>query len=556
MTGWIRLSLATSIVLFGLVGCERGRSPGGGGSGSSPTGAAVDAGRPVLPTVRLVLITDLAGALGPCGCVKDQLGGLDHFATWMQAERPRAPASLVAAAGPLFFMDAKLPRDRADQDRQKAAVIASLLHELHFAAFAPGVNDWADGQKGLIDLAHKAGCTILASSSAGFAPPFASAIVKDAGGIKVGFVGFGQGAPQAADAAADAPGPQESIARGVDLAKQQGASVLVALAAVGRDEAKRIAEAVPDLTAIVVGSAQTVGEENTVVPQAEAVGGVIVAQGGNHLQSVAVLDLYVRDRVTPGQPIRFVDATGLERGPERADLAARIDRLHEKIAVWERERTLPGAEIQARKTELAELEAERLSLDIKPPPIQGNFFRYALKEIRPSLGTDPTIQGEIGTYYEIVNGQNRVALADRKPLPRAAGQAGYVGVAVCGRCHAPAVAMWKHTWHARAYGTLSSFGREFNLECVGCHVTGYGLPGGSTVTHVDKLQNVQCEVCHGPGSRHVADPTDEKAVIAKPEADRCLDCHHPPHVEEFDAVAKMKAILGPGHGAPEAPVAK
>jgi len=548
MTGSIRLFLATSIVVFGLIGCERGRSPGGGASGSSPTGAAVDAGRAVLPTLRLYLITDLAGALAPCGCVKDQLGGLDHFATWVQAERAHAPASLVAAAGPLFFMDGKLPPDRADQDRQKAAVIASLLRELHFAAFAPGVNDWADGQKGLIDLAHKAGSTILASSGAGGSPPFASAIVKDAGGIKVGFVGFGQGSSESADAAS----PQESIARGVDLAKQQGASVLIALAAVGRDEAKRIAEAVPDLTAIVVGSTQTAGEENTVVPQGEAVGGVIVAEGGNHLQSVAVLDLYVRDRVTPGQPIRFVDATGLDRRPEREDLATRIDSLHEKIAVWERERTLPKADVEARKSELAELEDKRLSLDVKPPPTQGSFFRYALKEIRPSLGADPTIQAEIGGYYEFVNGHNRLALADRKPLPRVAGQAGYVGVAACGRCHAPAVAMWKHTWHAHAYGTLSSFGREFNLECVGCHVTGYERPGGSTVTHVDKLQNVQCEVCHGPGSRHVADPTDEKAVIAKPDADRCLDCHRRPHVEQFDAVAKMKAILGPGHGAPVA----
>jgi hypothetical protein len=110
--------------------------------------------------------------------------------------------------------------------------------------------------------------------------------------------------------------------------------------------------------------------------------------------------------------------------------------------------------------------------------------------------------------------------------------------------------MWNHTWHAHAYGTLRSEGREFNLECVGCHVTGYERPGGSTVTHVDKLENVQCEVCHGPGSKHVADPIDEGAILAKPDAARCLDCHRSPHVEQFDPVAKMKEILGPGHGMP------
>jgi hypothetical protein len=111
--------------------------------------------------------------------------------------------------------------------------------------------------------------------------------------------------------------------------------------------------------------------------------------------------------------------------------------------------------------------------------------------------------------------------------------------------------VWDRTTHAHAYATLSSQFKEFNLECVGCHVTGYDQPGGSTVTHAAKLENVQCEVCHGPGSRHVLNPADRTRIIARPDASRCLDCHHPPHVEGFDALAKMKDILGPGHGRPQ-----
>jgi hypothetical protein len=30
----------------------------------------------------------------------------------------------------------------------------------------------------------------------------------------------------------------------------------------------------------------------------------------------------------------------------------------------------------------------------------------------------------------------------------------------------------------------------------------------------------------------------------------CTSCHHPPHVEQFDATAKMREIIGPGHGLP------
>src|SRR4029077_9165334 len=88
---------------------------------------------------------------------------------------------------------------------------------------------------------------------------------------------------------------EQAVRRGVDAAKQGGANVLVALAAVGRGGAKRIADAVPELTAVVAGGAKSDGDGNTVAPQGEQVGGVLVVQGANHLQSVAVLDLFVRE---------------------------------------------------------------------------------------------------------------------------------------------------------------------------------------------------------------------------------------------------------------------
>jgi hypothetical protein len=110
--------------------------------------------------------------------------------------------------------------------------------------------------------------------------------------------------------------------------------------------------------------------------------------------------------------------------------------------------------------------------------------------------------------------------------------------------------VWNKTPHSRAYATLADQFKEFNLECVSCHVTGYEQPAGSTVTHVEKLKDVQCEVCHGPGSKHVASPTDKTLIIGHPEPGRCLDCHHPPHVEQFDPSVKMREILGPGHGMP------
>jgi hypothetical protein len=494
------------------------------------------------------MLSDLAGALEPCGCTKDQLGGMDHFGAWIRQSSVGAPDGLAASAGPLFFMDPTLGAERADQDRAKAATIARTLHSLGLAAFAPGANDWADGSAGLGHLATTAQASAIVPDRppGSPSPPFVSVSVRDVGPLKVGFVGYGQPGPMPLPT----PNVEDAVRQGVAEAKRQGASVLVALAAVGRGEAKRIADAVPELTAVVVGSAKSSGDANTTAPQGERVGDVLIAQGANHLQSVGVLDLFVRESVTPGRVVKFADATGLELAQQREDIARRIDDLHDKISAWEREKSVSAADLQARRQDLAKLEAQRDQLDAKPPPAQGSFFRYAVKEVRESLGKDPAIDADMLSYYKAVNDHNRAAFADRVPEPAAADQASYVGIEVCSSCHPEARKVWDSTSHAKAYATLSSEFKQFNLECVGCHVTGYEKPGGSTVTHVSGLQDVQCEVCHGPGSKHVAKPSDRTLITRAPAASSCVLCHHPPHVEQFDAVSRMKDILGPGHGMP------
>jgi hypothetical protein len=151
-------------------------------------------------------------------------------------------------------------------------------------------------------------------------------------------------------------------------------------------------------------------------------------------------------------------------------------------------------------------------------------------------------------YYKKVNDSNKLEFASRVPKAPPKGEPGYVGIDMCATCHEEPKKVWDKTSHAHAYATLSNQFKEFNLDCVSCHVTGYDRPGGSTVTHVDDLKDVQCEVCHGPGSLHAAKPEKVKIPVAKPTTDVCLSCHHPPHVHTFDAKVKMAEILGPGHG--------
>ena len=118
------------------------------------------------PTLRLYLVSDLAGALEPCGCVKDQLGGLDHAAAFIRSESARSPNSALVASGPLFFMDPTLREERRAQEIAKAETLSAALKGLGLVAFTPGRNDWAAGQDELLGLGKASGGSILLSNVA------------------------------------------------------------------------------------------------------------------------------------------------------------------------------------------------------------------------------------------------------------------------------------------------------------------------------------------------------------------------------------------------------
>ena len=498
--------------------------------------------------MRLYMVSDLAGALEPCGCVKDQLGGMDHFGALVAAEKDKAKGSGVLSAGPLFFMDMELAADRRAQEIAKAETLAASMKTVGLLAFAPGRNDWAGGKGTLEKLASTSSAPLVAANlSASDVPPVKWAI-KDVGGMKVGIIGVA--APDKAKIPIEgvtSSAASDAVKLGVAALKKDGAQAIVVLASVGRGEAKRIADTNPELLAIVVGSTGGGGDANTEAPPAERIGDVLIAETGNHLQTVAVLDLYPREGGASPGLVKFADGTGIERIRKREELAKRIDELRARVATWETDKSVDKKDVDARKADIAKLEAERDALDKAPPPAAGSYYRYAMREIRDNLGAEDKVKAQMLAYYKQVNDANKLEFAARKPKAPGKGEPGYVGIDMCTTCHEDARKVWDKTAHAHAYATLSTQFKEFNLDCVSCHVTGYDRPGGSTVTHVEGLTDVQCENCHGPGSLHAAKPEKVKVPVVKPGADVCLSCHHPPHVHTFDVKAKMPEILGPGH---------
>ena len=100
-----------------------------------------------------------------------------------------------------------------------------------------------------------------------------------------------------------------------------------------------------------------------------------------------------------------------------------------------------------------------------------------------------------------------------------------------------------------AWKTIIDLGKAGNRDCVSCHVTGWMEPGGATLAFTEHLRNVQCESCHGPGSKHVdADGKALDSLVRAPAKERCLTCHQPAHSDTFEYTAYLRDVTGPGHG--------
>ncbi len=498
------------------------------------------------PQLRFFTLGGAAGAIEPCGCVKDMLGGVDHAAAFIAQSRAAASGTVVLGAGPMLFADPVVSSEERTQALFKADAMASSLKDLGLVAWAPGANDWALGADELGRLSKETGAALLAANLTGKTAGAQATRIVEAGGEKIGLVGvslptFRGGTVEGVEMGA----AEAALAAGQKSVMAAGARIAVALIAGNRGTSLRLAESVKGFQLVVVCKGFDQGDANDAPFPPTIVGDALVVQAPNHLQGVGVVDLFVR-----GQSYQFADGSGVALEEERTSVSRRIDELSRRIKEWEKPNSgVKPAEVEARKRDLAALEAQKKKLDEPRVPNEGSYFRYELVSVRESLGADKAVSGRLEAYYRRVNEYNQKAFADLKPEPAPAGQASFVGIEQCSSCHLEERAVWDTTAHAGAYATLESGHKQFNLDCVSCHVTGYDKPGGSTVTHVDNLKNVQCEVCHGPGSRHIENPGDKTLIRRRPETSVCTTCHHPPHVHsDWSVEQAWPKILGKGHG--------
>ncbi len=131
----------------------------------------------------------------------------------------------------------------------------------------------------------------------------------------------------------------------------------------------------------------------------------------------------------------------------------------------------------------------------------------------------------------------------------------YLGMETCARCHDGTVSNFMVSPHFRAFRRLTESGNERNARCLPCHTTGYGRFGGYDPGSDEKgginLRGVQCEACHGPGTKHTRDGRYRER--ARKVCRECHDARQSPHFDFHTFWARVgHRALADSAGAAEA----
>lgn len=480
-----------TLVLAGLLcQCSKEHEPG-----LEKTGV-VELGK---STLRLLVLTDLDGAVEPCGCVSRPLGGLDHLVHAVEQASKNGPRSLVVSAGNTFYEGCA---DRHPENDFAAETLAKALNRLSMAAAAPGSADLCSDPATLTTLSSQANVSFVAAgvklsetTSENLSRQFAARRlpgikpnkVVALSGLSVGLIGVVEtprgGLPQGVSSPSD---PVAQARLQVERLRRNRTDLVLLLVSGGAALAQRLARDT-DADIVVYAADQ---DRYSIAAQH----GALILNAGRKGQGMLVVDVWWSGA---NDDLQLVPSDAPSNRQRPSNLAS------------------------------------------------GRYVAFDEK-----AGRDPKIGALLEAHAKRVNEYNR-RTSKARPPPVPEGGSGYVGSRPCASCHTAAYVWWKASPHGRAYATLEQRSKEYHLACVGCHVTGYEKPGGSTVASVEHLKNVGCESCHGPGSAHVNDPRPPHRHIHRVVAEEvCRQCHNPEHSDRFEYAAYREKLIAKGHGAP------
>jgi hypothetical protein len=469
--------------------------------------------RPAGASKAVLFVTaQLEGSIAPCGCSEAMRGGLSRTASVINGARGTGVPVFYVDSGDALFASGSITEDAVAQQERKARALSDGMKAMGLSIRIPGPRDDVRGA----DFHRSLALPELAVGSVHWLDVAGRPVAIVAGNDLKSVESL------AAQSRERAVFIVAFVAQPLNLlqAEQPAASIDLVISTKARDvlsaeENKRVGVS-PKLVAL-----QTRG------------------------RSILRVDLNV---VTDGRA-EWVSGLG-ERDRELSALDTRVELLRAQLdepGISEELKALKAAkldEVIARRKTLAET-------PLAMPPDK-NSVSLTFVPIEPSLAIDPKVAA-IETKYDEDVGLLNLAWAKAHPEacpPPDADRSGYVGNSACLGCHPAAMAVWSTTKHPHAYEALEAKKKQYHLDCIGCHVTGWRQAGGvCRIDDVEGRDHVGCEACHGPGWKHTQMPEKQYIVLGNDEK-QCVGCHDAENSPHFDFERYRAKVLGPGHGQP------
>ena len=467
----------------------------------------------------LVFAADQLGYLAPCGCSQHQLGGAARASAFLLDMADGGPTAFLEG-GNLLFGEQTIPAEKRQQDTDKAE---ALVKSWQVGADAmPSL--WASGP-----FDDALGPAVRTRAFVGTQPLRDPALLH-VGGISVGVLAL----KDASDPAA------------AETLRRQGAQLVIALVQGPWRTASSWAESADADLALQSGVLDPIQDTDE------------GAQTGGHIPAFRVKDKG-RGVLTLHMHLPK-DASGVafqESVESRKARAAELDAVIRSNQ--ERLKTAAGGLQTLLQEKIKDLESRRASLLAPPPEPPADKLSFGVRfiDLTEQLPEAPAAEQIFRAYTAETGKKNLAAQASKAcPAPKA-NELHYVGASSCKGCHESELTFYSHMKHAQATQTLVDKGRQYDLDCVGCHVLGYGKPGGACRLDrvaADGAANVQCESCHGMASAHVENPGKTLPPEPKPGYDSCVRCHDADNDTGFNRQTfvshYLPEIVGPGHGRP------
>jgi len=541
---WAGLTAAATLLTLG-VACGACDPPSSG----DPTPPATDV-QAQAQVVDLFVFGRVLGTVAPCGCTTEPLGGLNYAFGYIEGNS--SPDSrVVLEPGSFLFPAPEGPEAPVDEAGWNQAEVRAALLQKRFVE----LGDRLASGVGPTDLSSPKGAAALEAWSlprtlANLDRPAREELgatghrlIHVAGGT-IGVTTLIDPAAPGADKLAGLSPIKKAIEEEISAMRTAGADLVVVQLHALRPAIEALVREVPGIDVAVVGLVGG-GERARVGSPATRVGDTWILEPGEQAQTISHLRLTLEPKAG-ARPLPSPSTWTVK--PTKETVKEELRRVEERLAKFKDD---PEADPGFIRNLEAERDRVKASLSDDKGAQGPAVAVFDQVKVTCKLPSDAASADALLAYDAWVAERNKALFTGVTAPEPAQGDPRYVGIEECEACHDEAFEFWKTTRHAGAYATLVDDNKQFDLSCVGCHVTGFRKPGGSEVVENHDLQSVQCEQCHGPGSAHVEEPElDGKpnAIIRNAPVEVCLECHTEEHSDTFEYKAYMRDILGPGHG--------